>query len=314
MLSSPVMAAVATYALFLICAASVGYLIGQIADRREAAMERLRASRGAAVVPPIEDFAPLLRSRPTTFVGRVEKMISQAGLPMDFKSYAGATTILAIVMVGALALAGMEILVAIAAGLGASFFIARTVLTYLRTRREKRFLDLLPDALETIVRGLRVGHPVSVAIATVAREMPNPIGAEFRMIADRVAYTGDLEGGMRALYARMELPDLTMLVVAISMDSKTGGNLAELLFNLAHMLREKVRTRRKIMALSAEGRMSGNVLVILPISLFLILNAIARSAWERVWADPVAPYFVFGSLVSLLMGWLVIRRMVNFEI
>jgi len=147
-------------------------------------------------------------------------------------------------------------------------------LRIMRGRRQKRFGAQFPDALDIIVRSLRAGHPVPIAIGLVAREMPDPIGTEFGIVADEITYGADLETGMRNLYYRVGQEDLPLFVTAVAIQSSTGGNLGEILENLSAVIRERFKMRRKIRALAAEGRASAMILSSLPIVMFLIVQVI----------------------------------------
>ena len=134
------------------------------------------------------------------------------------------------------------------------------ILKIMRSRRQKAFGAQFPDALDIIVRSLRSGHPVPVAISMVAREMPDPIGSEFGIVADEITYGADLETGMRNLYFRIGQEDLPLFVTAVAIQSSTGGNLSEILQNLSAVIRQRFKMRRKIRALAAEGRASALIL------------------------------------------------------
>ena len=148
------------------------------------------------------------------------------------------------------------------------------VLRMLRGRRQKRFAAQFPDALDIIVRSLRAGHPVPVAISMVGREMPDPIGSEFGMVADEITYGADLETAMRNLYGRIGSDDLPLFVTAVGIQGSTGGNLGEILENLSGVIRQRFKMRRKIRALAAEGRASAMILSALPIGLFIVVQVV----------------------------------------
>ena len=149
------------------------------------------------------------------------------------------------------------------------------VLRMLRARRQKKFGAQFPDALDIIVRSLRAGHPVPIAISMVGREMPDPIGTEFGMVSDEITYGADLETAMRNLYGRIGSDDLPLFVTAVAIQGTTGGNLGEILENLSGVIRQRFKMRRKIRALAAEGRASAMILSALPIGMFLVIQVIA---------------------------------------
>ncbi len=120
------------------------------------------------------------------------------------------------------------------------------LLRILRSRRQKAFSAQFPDALDIIVRSLRAGHPVPIAITMVAREMQDPIGSEFGIVVDEITYGADLETALRNLYFRIGQEDLPLFVTAVAIQGSTGGNLGEILENLSGVIRERFKMRRKI--------------------------------------------------------------------
>ena len=156
---------------------------------------------------------------------------------------------------------GQALLIALFCGL----VLPILVLRFLRKRRQKAFGAQFPDGLDMIVRSLRAGHPVPVAIAMVAREMRDPIGTEFGIVADEITYGADLESGLRSLYFRVGQDDLPLFVTAVAIQGTTGGNLGEILANLSNVIRERFKMRRKISRARAEARASALILSSLPI-------------------------------------------------
>jgi tight adherence protein B len=164
-----------------------------------------------------------------------------------------------------------------------------------------------------IVRSLRAGHPTTVAVALVAREMLDPIGTEFGIAADEVTFGSSLEDAVRKMSERVGSESLRLLAVALSIQAKTGGNLAEILSNLSKVIRERGKLRLKIRALSAEGRVSAIILSAFPLVMFLLLQLLAPGFYGRVWGDPlVMPVFtIFGGVA--LLGDYIMYRMVTFD-
>jgi tight adherence protein B len=183
-----------------------------------------------------------------------------------------------------------------------------------RARRIGRFAEQLPNAIDIIVRGLRIGHPFATAIDLVAKEMPDPIGTEFGMIADEMSFGQDVGTALDNLFRRVGQEDLLFLIIAVTIQSQTGGNLAEILARLARLMRERVKMRLKIKALSAEGRMSAWFLSAMPFILFAVINVIAPSYFGEVWGSPALLPAVLYGLTSLLIGNIIIYRMVHFKV
>lgn len=187
-------------------------------------------------------------------------------------------------------------------------------LRFLRARRQKKFAAQFPDALDIIVRSLRAGHPVPIAITMVGREMSDPIGSEFGIVSDEVTYGADLETAMRNLYARIGSDDLPLFVTAVAIQGSTGGNLGEILEGLSSVIRQRFKMRRKIRALAAEGRASAMILSALPIGMFLIIQLIAPDFYGAVWEQHLTKMLLLGAGVWMGIGNVIMFKMVNFKI
>jgi tight adherence protein B len=196
----------------------------------------------------------------------------------------------------------------------ATLFLPFFALRFMRKRRQKKFGEQFPDAIDIIVRSLRAGHPIPVAISMVGRELPDPIGSEFGMVADEVTYGADMESAMRALYHRIGQDDLPLFVTAVAIQGSTGGNLSEILDNLSGVIRQRFKMRRKIRALAAEGRFSALLLSGLPIGLFFILRLIAPDFYGKVWHEDITKIGLVAAGVWMAIGNLIMYRLVNFRI
>ena len=188
------------------------------------------------------------------------------------------------------------------------------VLKILRKRRQKKFSAQFPDAIEIIVRSLRAGHPVPIAISMVAREMPDPIGSEFGIVTDEITYGADLETAMRNLYFRVGTDDLPLFVTAVAIQSSTGGNLGEILENLSGVIRERFKMRRKIRALAAEGRASALILSSLPIGIFIAIWILVPNFYASVWNESLTKIMLALAGCWMAVGNFIMYRLVNFKI
>ena len=202
------------------------------------------------------------------------------------------------------------LLVTLACGLVMPLLILRM----LRGRRQKAFGAQFPDALDMIVRSLRAGHPVPIAIAMVSREMKDPVGTEFGIVSDEITYGADLETAMRNLYFRVGQDDLPLFVTAVAIQGSTGGNLGEILENLSGVIRQRFKMRRKIRALAAEGRASALILSSLPIGIFMIIQFVAPDFYQSVWHQQLTKIGLGAAGAWMLIGNLIMYRMVNFRI
>jgi tight adherence protein B len=202
--------------------------------------------------------------------------------------------------------------------LGAALFCGTIlpvmVLRFLRKRRQNRFGAMFPDAIDIIVRSLRAGHPVPVAIAMVSRERRDPIGSEFGIVTDEITYGADLETAMRNLYFRVGTDDLPLFVTAVAIQSSTGGNLGEILENLSAVIRQRFKMRRKIKALSAEGRASALILSSLPFGMFAIINFLVPTFYASVWDQDLTKIGLLLAAGWMSIGNFIMYRMVNFRI
>jgi tight adherence protein B len=187
-------------------------------------------------------------------------------------------------------------------------------LTAVGNRRRRKFEAQLPDAIDILVRSLKVGHPVATAIRSVARELPDPTGTEFGIVADELTYGLDLETAMSNLSARVGQQDLALVVVAVGIQAKSGGNLAEILGGISKVIRDRLRMRLKVKALSAEGRFSALVLSILPFGLFGLLWLIAPHFYGEVWHFAHVKPALVAATMWMIIGDLIMYRMVKFEI
>ncbi|MCW6511946.1 type II secretion system F family protein [Lichenifustis flavocetrariae] len=183
-----------------------------------------------------------------------------------------------------------------------------------RARRIARFGEQLPDVIDVIVRSLRAGHPLAVALNLVARETPHPAGHEFALVVDEVNYGRSLSEALEHLSDRVGYPELRFFVASTAIAHQTGGNLGEILSRLSRMLRDRFRLGRRVRALSAEGRFSGYALSVLPVALFGIINLVSASYYADFWNSAAARPLLAISIALLLVGNLVIYRLVNFKV
>ena len=182
-----------------------------------------------------------------------------------------------------------------------------------RVLRQRKFAAQLPDAIDIVVRSLRSGHPIPVALSMVGREMPDPVGSEFGMVLDELTYGLNMEEALRNMSYRVGQEDVGLMVTAVSLQASTGGNLSEVLTNLSTIIRLRFKMRRKVRALSAEGRISGYGLMAIPAILFVVLNVIAPGYYGDVWQHPLVVPLLIGAFLWGLVGGFVMYKMINFK-
>src|SRR3954470_1264399 len=207
-----------------------------------------------------------------------------------------------------------DLLEAGGAALFAALLFPLLTLMFKRRRRHGKFAGQFPDAMDIIVRSLRAGHPVPVAIGLVAQELPDPIGTEFGIAADEITYGADVETAMRNLYFRVGQEDLPLFVTAVSIQGSTGGNLSEILANLSRVIRERFKMRRKIKALAAEGKFSALFLSGLPVVIFFLLNLVAPDFYASVWNQSLTKMGLALAGTWMMLGNIFMFKMCNFRI
>lgn len=290
-------------------------------QRAKAGTINRRLRRLADEVPAEQALQTLLRERGLTADGnfaygaiRLNQLYTQSGItgsPVAFAMafFAGGAVLAAIMRM----LFGYSLILSVLIFSAVALLLPLFVLRRARKKRIAKFESQLPDALDMIVRSLRAGHPATVAVALVAREMPDPLGTEFGIVSDEITFGLSLEQAVRKLSERVGFEGLNLLSVSLSIQSKTGGNLTEILANLSKVLRERRKLRMKIRSLSAEGRISAIMISCFPLIMFGILALIAPSYYGDVWGNPlVVPVFtIFGAWA--LLGDYIMYRMINFD-
>ncbi|WP_027035634.1 type II secretion system F family protein [Mesorhizobium ciceri] len=314
------------YFIYVLAAASV-VLAGEalylsFAGRRAAtgAINR-RLKRLSDEVPAERTLQNLLRERGLTESGDflfgligLNRLYTQSGITGNPLTFAG------IFVCAGLALAlllsfvlGFSAVPALIVFLVVAFALPLLVLRRARNKRIQKFAKQLPNALDMIVRSLRAGHPASVAVGLVAREMPDPLGTEFGIVSDEITFGLSIEQAVRKLSQRVGFEGLHLLSISLSIQSKTGGNLTEILANLSSVLRERQKLRLKIRALSSEGRISAWIISLFPIVMFLILQLAAPSYYGKIWHDPLILPVFLGFGIWALLGDFIMYRMVTFD-
>jgi tight adherence protein B len=198
--------------------------------------------------------------------------------------------------------------------LAVSVILPMTVLSRIAAKRRKLIEAQFPVALDVFVRGLRAGHPIASALDLLTSEMSDPIGSEFGVVVDEVTYGAELSDALQAMADRWGLQDMQMFVVSLSIQRETGGNLAEILENLAAVIRDRASMYMKVRALSSEGRMTAVILTALPILAFTGLFLANASFYLDVADDPAFIPGFAGLIILYLIGYFTIRRMINLEV
>ena len=290
-------------------------LIGRGGNRSEQA-SNLRRSESS--VP--EGLPPAL----DRFAHNLDRMLLQARMPIQIPR------LLLILLVAPVAIFfGLLLLMSVWWGIGISFgrivisatfagvlgaAIPLMIVNWRATKTRKKVEEQFPVALDVFVRGLRAGHPIAAALDLLTVEMPDPIGPEFGTVVNEVTYGSELRDALQNMAERWNLEDMRMFVVSLSIQSETGGNLAEILENLTKVIRDRQSMMMKVRALSSEGRMTALMLTVLPLFTFTLLFVFNPQFFLDVANDPwFVPGFSF-LIVLYLIGFFTIRRMVDLKV
>lgn len=263
---------------------------------------------------------PPLVARP---LGAVQRSLVMSGLPLSLPSLLTAMGGLflglsLLILLGA-RLAGFAletgvIQIGLAIAFAAAVGLPLMIISAVAQRRRKRIEEQFPVALDVFVRALRSGHPIASAIELLTQEMEDPIGSEFGLVSDEVSYGANLTDALQAMAERWDLDDMRMFVVSLSVQSETGGNLAEILQNLSEVIRARASLYMKVRALSSEGRMTGWMLTVLPVLTFVGLFAFNPAFYLSVAGDPMFKIGFPMLILFYLIGFFMIRRMVNLKV
>lgn len=243
--------------------------------------------------------------------GRLE-MAGMAATPQKLlKIIAGVFVGTLLVLVGLLGkplVMGLPVAVVVSVG-GANALIKRKI-----RKRQLLFLKLFPEAIELIVRGLRAGLPVAESFNTVAKEIPAPVGDMFALIGQQTQLGVPLEKALIEAAAKINITEFNFFVTTIIMQRETGGNLGEILSNLADMLRQRQMMKLKIFALSSEARASAYIIGSLPFVVFLMLSVVSPHYLAPFYNDYRGNMAILAALGTMGLGGLVMRRMTQLEI
>lgn len=188
------------------------------------------------------------------------------------------------------------------------------VLVQKRAARIDKFDEQLPDALGVMIRALRAGYPFTETLSVVGDEMPDPVGSEFAETFVEISYGYDTKTALYNLLARIPSVSLMALVTAVMIQRDTGGNLAEILEKISELLRARFKLQRKVKTLSAEGRLSGWILGLLPFVLTLMIHIISPDYLPRMFEHPLGEKMIIAALVFIAIGILWMRRIIRIDI
>jgi len=263
-----------------------------------------------ALLKPSEEGRGL---RGLPFLATLPRDLNQAGILVQPRRFvwfcASASGAVALIAMGF-----MPTLQAVVLGPLLGFGLPIMVVRQRRRKRLEKLVSQLPDALDLMSRGLSVGHPLNTSIGSVANEMPDPLGTEFGIIYDQISYGDDLTDAVQDFAERVDLEDAYFLAASIGIQHGTGGDLARVTRLLSETVRNRIAMRRRIKAISSEGRMTGQFLSILPVGIFAFSMLTTPDHFGGVMDDPLFPIFAGVVIGFTVINYLILRHLVNFRI
>jgi tight adherence protein B len=244
---------------------------------------------------------------------RVNRLIEQSGVR---------TTASALALISLVVAAGAGLLTYMfvpqplaplaAACLGA--FMPVAFLMNRRTVRLKKFEEQFPEALDLMSRAIRAGHALQTALGMAAEELPEPVGPEFKKTFDQQNFGLPLRDALNEMSARVGTLDVRFFVTAVLIQRDTGGNLSEILENLAHVVRERFKIRRQVRVHTAHGRFTGYVLLALPAALAIALSFINPDHMQSLFRERIGQMMLMGAIVMQTIGFIWIRQVIKIEV
>jgi tight adherence protein B len=209
--------------------------------------------------------------------------------------------------------AGPGLLPAVGVGFAGAFGVPRWLLAYLKKRREAKFLNGFPDAVDIIVRGVRAGLPLLDCMKMISIEAPEPLKTEFRAIVETQAIGMPLGDACAKLYERTPVAEANFFGIVVSIQQKAGGNLAETLGNLSRVLRDRKKMKAKIQAMSQEAKASASIIGALPIAVMTLVYITSPQYIMLLFTERLGHLMLAASALWMAMGVLVMKKMINFD-
>ncbi|HEY5409430.1 MAG TPA: type II secretion system F family protein [Caulobacteraceae bacterium] len=291
--------------------------------RAQAIADRSRGSnvrtRGAAPDPTLRRRQIMKTLRDEDRRQRKESLsmsarLQQAGLPITPRTFWMLSAALGIGVFVLVFLGGQKSYIGLLLGIGAGLGLPRWAISFLAKRRAKKFVEGFADASDIIVRGIKSGLPVNECLQVIARESPEPLCSEFRRLVDGVAHGMTLEQMLERMHTRMPLPELRFFTIVLSIQQKTGGNLAEALSNLSLVLRSRKLMREKIKALSGEAVASSLIIGSLPPGVVLLISVTTPSYLAVLFHTTLGQLILAAAGIWMGIGVFIMKRMVSFKI
>jgi len=268
---------------------------------------RSRREQVEASLKETEDRRKKSRSPP------LSTRLTQAGVSWSKRQFIIASAALGVVVAAAVFVLDAGPLPALGMGFAAGAGLPRWTLSFLKKRRENKFLDLFPDAIDVVVRGIKSGLPLGDSLRVIATESAEPIRSEFRNVLETQAVGVPLGEACGKLFDRMPLPEANFFAIVIAIQQKSGGNLSEALGNLSKVLRDRKKMKGKIKAMSTEAKASATIIGALPIAVMTIVYLTSPDYITLLWTERLGQMMLAGSAVWMTIGIFVMKKMINFD-
>jgi tight adherence protein B len=239
--------------------------------------------------------------------------ISQAGIDWSKRTYFIGSGVLGLVVWVIVFVLSGSLLVAGLVAFAAAFGVPRWTLAFLKTRRERKFIENFPDSVDIIVRGIKSGLPLNDSIKIIVNDSPEPIRSEFKAIVETQAIGMPIGEACLKLYERIPLAEANFFGIVVSVQQKSGGNLSEALGNLSKVLRDRKKMKAKIIAVSMEAKASAAIIGALPPVVMLLVYITSPAYISLLWEHPAGRMMLAGSAIWMLTGILVMKKMINFN-
>jgi tight adherence protein B len=307
--------------LVLLALAVMGPNITKATSRRLSAV-KIRHSDSADARVEQQMRKAVAARRPLIFadgqqISRADKLrlrLAQTGKKWTLKQYLSASGGLAFLIMAILWLKGAPLYLALFGGLLVGAGVPHMVINFLMARRIKQFTANFPDAIELLVRGLKSGLPVGETLGVVAKEIPGPVGEEFKMVTEKIKIGKTMEDSLQETADRLGTAEFQFFVITLAIQRETGGNLAETLANLADVLRKRSQMKLKIKAMSSESKASAYIVGSLPFFVFGMVWMVNQQYLAGFFSEPRLIVAGLGGAVWMSIGAFIMAKMVNFEI
>jgi tight adherence protein B len=313
--------------VFLALALAGGYYAFAGGDSRAARVSAIAKPQAIGRGGKTPDTAALKRKNVQALLKEIEskqaeknakvslgQRLEQAGLPdVSVRTYWIASGGLALVAAVFCLLSGQGLIVTVLVGFAFLLGVPRWVLGFLKARREKAFTNEFANAIDVIVRSVKSGLPTNEALRIVAREVPDPCGAEFNRLCESLKVGVTLEQGVKKMYESMPTPEVSFFGIVMTIQQKSGGNLSEALGNLSSVLRDRKRLVGKIKAMSSEAKASAGIIGSLPPGVMGIVYLTTPDYIKLLFTEHMGNLMLLGCAVWMGIGIAVMRKMINFK-